>query len=117
MATETHIYALCTCALCLLLFTTVESALQIDPFLTNKANFRKAKMNVSSSITMNYEQKTMNYANKNKANTKPIKANTKPIQSQSKPIKCQNKPNQTQFLPYPNPPDYLSQPSAAPRSQ
>ncbi len=35
-------------------------------FMQNKPNFQKAKMNVSSAITMNYEQLTMNYANKNK---------------------------------------------------
>jgi len=34
--------------------------------MQNKANLLDAQMNVSSSITMNYEQKTMNYANKNK---------------------------------------------------
>ena len=34
--------------------------------MQNKPNFRKAKMNVTSFITMNYEQLTMNYANKNK---------------------------------------------------
>jgi len=54
------------------IFTLVKNPLQIDLFMQNKANFRKAKMNVSSSITMNYEQKTMNYANKNKPNTNPI---------------------------------------------
>ncbi len=66
-------------------------------------------MDVSSAITMNYEQLTMNYANKNKPNSKPIcqraklmqsvylqrimKKNadrgyekTKPIQTQSNPI-------------------------------
>ncbi len=37
-----------------------------------KPNFRNGEMNVSSTITMNYEQITMNYANKNKPNTKPI---------------------------------------------
>ena len=36
--------------------------------MQNKPNFRKAKMNASSAITMNYEQLTMNYANKNKPN-------------------------------------------------
>jgi len=34
----------------------------------NKPNFLDAQMNVSSSITMNYEQITMNNANKNKPN-------------------------------------------------
>jgi len=64
--------------------------------MQNKANFLESQMNVSSSITMNYEQKTMNYANKNKANTNPIKANqtqnkakTNPIQTQSNPISKQ----------------------------
>jgi hypothetical protein len=61
--------------------------------MQNKANFRKSQMNVSSSITMNYEQKTMNYANKNKANTKPIKANTKPIKAKTNPKQTQNKAN------------------------
>jgi len=40
--------------------------------MQNKPNLLDAQMNVSSSITMNYEQKTMNYANKNKANSNPI---------------------------------------------
>ena len=43
--------------------------------MQNKPNFRKAKMNASSAITMNYEQLTMNYANKNKPKTNPIKPN------------------------------------------
>ena len=43
--------------------------------MQNKANLRKAQMNASSAITMNYEQLTMNYANKNKPNSKPIKPN------------------------------------------
>jgi len=68
--------------------TLVESALQIHPFLTNKANFRKSQMNVSTVITMNYEQRTMNDELKNKPNTNPIqsqyKANTNPIQTQYK---------------------------------
>jgi hypothetical protein len=61
--------------------------------MQNKANFGKAQMNVSSSITMNYEQKTMNYTNKNKANTKPIKANSNPIKANTKPIQSQYKAN------------------------
>ena len=35
-------------------------------FMQNKPNLLNAQMNVSSAITMNYEQLTMNYANKNK---------------------------------------------------
>ena len=80
--------------------TLVESALQIHPFLTNKANFRKSQMNVSTVITMNYEQRTMNDELKNKPNTNPIqsqyKANTNPIQTQfeanTKPIQTQTNP-------------------------
>jgi len=59
--------------------TTVENPLQIHPFLTNKANFRKSQMNVNTVITMNYEQRTMNYEIKNKANSNPIQSQTKPI--------------------------------------
>ncbi len=39
--------------------------------MQNKANLLDAQMNVSSVITMNYEQITMNNANKNKPNTNP----------------------------------------------
>jgi hypothetical protein len=70
-------------------FTDVVSALQIHTFLTNKANFLDDQMNVSSAITMNYEQRTMNYEVKNKPKTKPIrtqyKPNTNPIQTQTNP--------------------------------
>jgi len=50
--------------------TTIESSLQINLFMQNKANFQKVKLNVSPV---------------NKANSKPIKANSKPIQTQFKP--------------------------------
>ncbi|GAH14184.1 unnamed protein product [marine sediment metagenome] len=50
--------------------------------MQNKANLLNTQMNVSSAITMNYEQLTMNYANKNKPNSKPIKPNTNPKQTQ-----------------------------------
>ena len=36
--------------------TTVESTLQIRPFLTNKPNFRKVKLNVNKVLTKNYVQ-------------------------------------------------------------
>ena len=53
-------------------FTLVESALQIHPFfLQNEANFRKSQMNVSTILTMEYENKTLGKRGKNKANTKP----------------------------------------------
>jgi hypothetical protein len=62
--------------------TDAERSLQIHPFLTNKANFRKSQMNVNSVITMNYEQRTMNYEIKNKANSNPIQSQYKPNQTQ-----------------------------------
>jgi len=41
--------------------------------MQNKPNFLGAQMNVSSVLTMNYEQITMNNANKNKPNqTQPV---------------------------------------------
>jgi len=91
--TQLCTYALCSCALCLVISTLVESALQIRPFLTNKANFPKSQMNVSTFITMNYEQRTMNDEIKNKANSNPI-------QSQFKP---NTNPKQTQYEPNSNP--------------
>ncbi|MHC4587691.1 MAG: hypothetical protein ACYS3N_24485 [Planctomycetota bacterium] len=74
--------------------TFVEIALQIAPFLTNKPNFLDNQMNVSSFITMNYEQQTMNYEIKNKPNSNPIQSQYKP---NTKPIQTQFKPKQTQF--------------------
>ena len=77
--------------------TNVVSALQIHLFLQNKPNFLDNQMNVSSFITMNYEQRTMNYEIKNKPKTNPIqtqfKANSKPIQSQYEPNTNPKKPN------------------------
>ena len=69
-------------------FTTVERALQIRPFMQNKANFRKSQMNVNKVLTKDYEQIDTWSIGKNKANSKPIqtqfKANTNPIQTQFK---------------------------------
>jgi hypothetical protein len=73
--------------------TTVEGALQIRPFLTNKPNFPDDQMNVSTVITKDYEQLTMNNEPKNKANSNPIKPN-------SKPIIDSKMPKQTQCLPH-----------------
>jgi len=71
--------------------TLVVSALQIGPFLKNKANFQNTQMNVNSCFTRNYEQRTMNYEIKNKANSKPIKANSNPISASKMPKQTQNK--------------------------
>ncbi|MHC4694302.1 MAG: hypothetical protein ACYS67_16305 [Planctomycetota bacterium] len=77
--------------------TDVMSALQIAPFLTNKANFLGDQMNVSDCFTNNYEPLTMNYEIKNKPKTNPIqsqfKPNTKPIQTQYEPNSNPNKAN------------------------
>ena len=77
--------------------TTVESPLQIDPFMQNKANFRKSQMNVTIYSQMAYENKSNWTLGENKPNSNPIKANTKPIQTQTKPKQTQYKPNQSQF--------------------
>ena len=65
--------------------------------MQNKANFRKAKMNVSAVNTNGYENNRLRRRRENKADTKPIKANTKPIKANKIPKQTQNKPNQTQF--------------------
>ncbi len=44
-------------------------------FMQNKANFRKAQMNVNSLITKDYRKNDAFAVQKNKANSKPIKAN------------------------------------------
>jgi len=61
--------------------------------MQNKPNLPDTQMNVSSAITMNYEQLTMNYANKNKPNSKPIEPKTNPKQTQFKANTNPNKPN------------------------
>jgi len=55
--------------------TLVECALQIHPFLQNKANFRKSQMNVTKVLTKEYENGTLGKRGKNKPNSNPIKAN------------------------------------------
>ena len=79
------------------IFTTVERALQIRPFLTNKPNFRKTQMNVTKVLTRVYVNQALSEHGKNKANSNPIqtqfKANTKPIRTQFKPKRTQNEPN------------------------
>jgi len=67
-------------------FTDVMSALQIRPFMQNKANFRKSQMNVNKVLTKVYEKRTLGQRGKNEPNTNPIypvvasgEAGTKPI--------------------------------------
>ena len=80
------------------IFTTVERALQIRPFMQNKANFRKSQMNVNNVLTTDYEKRTLGKCGKNKANSNPIKANSNPIKANIMPKQTQYKPNQTQSL-------------------
>ena len=76
--------------------TLVESALQINHFLTNKANFQKSQMNVNKALTKDYGKMDTWSNGKNKAKTKPIQTQFK---ANSKPIQSQFKPKQTQYLP------------------
>ncbi len=62
--------------------TTVERPLQIDPFMQNKANFRKSQVNVKSLHTVVYENKSNWTLGENKPNSNPIKPNSNPIQTQ-----------------------------------
>ncbi|KPK02326.1 MAG: hypothetical protein AMJ56_21105 [Anaerolineae bacterium SG8_19] len=84
------------------------SALQIHLFLTNKAKFKKVKLNVSGVLIRNYEQMDtwsigtkQSQTNPNKAKTNPILANKTPIRTQFKPnLSCRSllaKQEQTQF--------------------
>jgi hypothetical protein len=79
------------------IFTLVKNPLQIAPFMQNKPNFRKAKMNVTSFITNVYENVSNWKLGENKANTKPNKANLPAPSDETNPIQTQYKPNQTQF--------------------
>ena len=66
--------------------------------MQNKANFQKAKMNITSVLTRNYENNRRGEHRKNKPNSNPIKANSNPIRTQLKPISKPIKPNQIQHL-------------------
>jgi hypothetical protein len=103
------VVCLLSSVICLLSSTTVERALQIHPFLTNKANFRKSQVNVTNLLTMNYGKMDTWSNEKNKANSKPkqtqYKPKTKPIypvvasgEAGSKPIPEKAKINVTYCL-------------------
>jgi hypothetical protein len=77
--------------------TTVEKALQIHPFMQNKANFRNDKMSITIDMTSIYKILYPSPGPKNKPNSNPIQTQFKPKQSQFKPISKPNKPNQSQF--------------------
>jgi len=91
MATVPQTCALCTyalvpcilrresCILCLVSSTSVENPLQISSFMQNKANFRKAQMNVNNVLTRDYGNASLHRCGENKANTNPIQSQSKPI--------------------------------------
>jgi len=62
--------------------TFVENSLQISSFLTNKANFQKAQMNVYRVSTRDYDKKTLGKRGKNKPNSNPIQTQYKAKQTQ-----------------------------------
>ena len=95
-------------------------------FMQNKPNFQNAQMNVTSLITVDYENKSNWKLGKNKPNTNPIKPNfrkakmflnfylTRDYENKSnwklgenkpnsKPIKAKTNPIQTQYEPKTNP--------------
>ena len=82
--------------------TTVEIPLQIQPFLTNKANFQKSQMSVSDLSIREYEQMDTWSSGKNKPKTKPIqsqyKANSNPIQTQTNPISKAKNPKKCFYI-------------------
>ncbi len=55
--------------------TSVEDSLQIDPFMQNKANLPETQMNLTSLITVDYENIANWTLGENKPNSNPIKAN------------------------------------------
>jgi hypothetical protein len=77
--------------------------------MQNKPNFPDDQMNVSGTITKDYENRSNWKLGKNKANTKPLKPNlldtqmnvssalTKDYENQGRLRPPRNKPNQTQF--------------------
>ena len=60
------------------IFTTVESALQIRPFMQNEPNFRKSQMNVKQFNTVDYENRTLGERGKNEPNTNPKRTQNEP---------------------------------------
>jgi len=97
MLTPTQLctYALCSCALCLPLFTLVVSALQNHLFMQNEPNFRKSQMNVNKVLTRDYEKRTLGERGKNEPKTNPKRTQNEP---KTNPKRTQNEPNQSQFL-------------------
>jgi len=85
--------------------TLVENSLQIDLFMQNKPNFRKAKTNVSFVYTKDYRKNDTFAVQKNKPNSNPIFLRTKTNATLFATRDYGNKPplrtpaKQTQFKP------------------
>jgi hypothetical protein len=62
---------------------------QIHSILTNKANLRNGKMDITLDMTSNYKNLSTGSGQK----TKPIQTQLKPKQTQFKANKAKNKPN------------------------
>jgi hypothetical protein len=99
MATQSQTCALIPLCLraCSRPSTTVEKSLQISPFLTNKANFRKSQMNVSILSQKAYKNNYNWTLGENKPNSNPIQSQSNPIKANKMSKQTQYKPNQTQF--------------------
>jgi hypothetical protein len=67
-------------------------------FMQNKANLLNTLMNVTSLITVDYENIANWTLGENKPNSKPIKPNSKPIKPKTNPKQTQNKPNSNPIL-------------------
>jgi hypothetical protein len=67
--------------------------------MQNKANLRNDKMNINTTVTMNYVILSHLEGRKNKPNSKPIKPITNPIKAKTKPIKAKcNRLRSLEFL-------------------
>jgi len=65
--------------------------------MQNKPNLPKAQMNLTSLITVVYENKSNWTLGENKPNTNPIRTQSNPIKANKMPKQTQYKPNQSQF--------------------
>ena len=74
-------------------FHSIITYFQIHSILTNKANFRNDKMNITSFTTSIYKI----FLRWRGQKTKPKQTQLKPIQTQFNPKQTQFKANQTQF--------------------
>ena len=77
-------------------FTNVVSALQIELFMQNKANFKKAKSNVNYLLKRNYDTMDTWSIRKNEPKTNPNEPKTNPILANKTPIRTQTNPKRTQ---------------------